>query len=92
MPGPQLRQAIPLSEEIRKKFPKIKIVWGGYFPSNHPKVVLNSGYVDVIINGPGDKTFPALLDAFECSQSYREINNLIFKLGDEIIKTAKDEL
>ena len=35
MPGPQLKQAIPFTREIRKKYPHVKIVWGGYFASNH---------------------------------------------------------
>src|SRR4051794_21708819 len=53
MPGPQLKQAIPVSKEIRQHYPDTKIIWGGYFPSNHYKVVLQSGYVDFVINGPG---------------------------------------
>ena len=65
MPGPQLKQAIPFSKKIREKFPKVKIVWGGYFPSNHSKVVLNSPFVDFVINGPGEKAFPALLKELE---------------------------
>src|SRR5687767_1760094 len=36
MPGPQLKQAIPISKKIRELFPNVKIIWGGYFPSNHP--------------------------------------------------------
>src|ERR1700754_4265030 len=50
MPGPQLKQAIPVSQNIRALFPEIKIIWGGYFPSNQSKVVLQSGYVDFVIN------------------------------------------
>ena len=34
MPGPQLKQAIPISKKIRVLFPAVKIIWGGYFPSN----------------------------------------------------------
>src|SRR4051812_33378223 len=63
MPGPQLQQAIPYSKKIRELFPAIKIIWGGYFPSNQSSSVLNSGYVDFIVNGPGDKSFIALLNA-----------------------------
>src|ERR1051326_235505 len=62
MPGPQLRQAIPISKRIREQFPAIKIIWGGYFPSNQPRAVLDSGFVDVIINGMGDKCFPLVLE------------------------------
>jgi anaerobic magnesium-protoporphyrin IX monomethyl ester cyclase len=92
MPGPQLKQAIPISKKIRFLFVDVVIIWGGYFPSNHPKPVLNSGYVDFIINGPGDKSFPALLYALEENKPYEGVPNLIYKSGDEIIKTNKDEL
>lgn len=92
MPGPQLKQAIPFTKKIRELFPEIKIIWGGYFASNQYKTVLHSGFVDVVINGPGDKAFPALIDAFEKNESFENINNLIFIKGDSIIKTPKDEL
>jgi len=54
MPGPQLRQAILAAKAVKQKFPYTKMIWGGYFPSNQPNAVLYSGYVDFIINGPGD--------------------------------------
>jgi len=92
MPGPQLKQAIPYAKKIRELFPAIKIIWGGYFPSNQPKVVLNSGFVDFIINGPGERSFPVLLDALENKMPFELIRNLIYKRGDQIIKSPKDEL
>lgn len=92
MPGPQLKQAIPVSKNIRALFPQVRIIWGGYFPSNQSKVVLHSGYVDFVINGPGEKTFPALLKALERDEPYELIHNLIYKSGEQIIKTPKDEL
>lgn len=92
MPGPQLKQAIPVSKKIRELFPYIIIVWGGYFPSNQSRVVLNSGYVDFIVNGPAEKCFPALLHALENKTPYELINNLIYRSGEKIIKTPKDEL
>ncbi len=106
MPGPQLKQAIPFTKKIKEKFPDIKVIWGGYFASNHAKTVIESGFVDVIVYGPGDKAFPALLDAFESGNQESEIwerlfsiNNLIFSIreptgkeSEGIIKTAKDEL
>jgi anaerobic magnesium-protoporphyrin IX monomethyl ester cyclase len=79
MPGPQLRQAIPFSKQIRTLYPAVKIIWGGYFPSNQPKVVLQSGFVDVIVNGPGEKCFPALLQALNNGQSFNTIPNLIYR-------------
>ena len=92
MPGPQLKQAIPISKKIRELYPDVKIIWGGYFPSNHSEVVLNSGYVDVIVNGMGDKCFPALLDAFEKNRSFDGIKNLIYLSENKILRTPKSEI
>ncbi len=92
MPGPQLKQAIPFTREIRKKYPHIKIVWGGYFASNHSQVSMASGYIDYIIYGPGDVAFPMLMNAIENDSLFHHIPNLIFKENGKIIKTTKDEL
>lgn len=93
MPGPQLRQAIIASKTIKEKFPYTKMIWGGYFPSNHSDSVLYSGYVDFIINGPGDHAFPRLIDALENDQPFEFIKNIIYKAADgKIFKTAKEDL
>lgn len=92
MPGPQTKQAIPFSEKIKKKYPGTVIIWGGYFPTSHYKTVLQSGYVDFVINGPGDHAFPALLDALENNTPYELIKNLVYKSGDTIVKTVKQDL
>ncbi len=92
MPGPQLKQAIPLSKKLRTNYPKIKIIWGGYFATNQYKPVLNSGFVDVVVAGPGDTAFPNLLNAFDNNAPINEIKNLIYKENDQVIKTKKEEL
>jgi radical SAM superfamily enzyme YgiQ (UPF0313 family) len=93
MPGPQLRQAISLSKKIREQFPEVINIWGGYFASNQHKVVLESGFVDFVIYGPGDNAFPALLAALENNTPYEFIPNLIWKTPEgAIIKNAKEAL
>jgi radical SAM superfamily enzyme YgiQ (UPF0313 family) len=92
MPGPQLRQAIPFAKEIRKLYPSTVMIWGGYFPTSQNKAVLDSGYVDFVINGPGDHAFPQLIDALEMNAPYEFIKNLIYKSGDKIVKTTKEDL
>ncbi|RKR83539.1 radical SAM superfamily enzyme YgiQ (UPF0313 family) [Mucilaginibacter gracilis] len=92
MPGPQLRQAIPIAKAVKEQFKNTTMIWGGYFPSNHSKVVLDSGYVDFIVNGPGDNCFPKLLDALERFEPYEFLKNLIYKTNGKIVKTAKEDL
>ena len=79
MPGPQTKQAIPFSKRIKQEYPGTVIIWGGYFPTSHYKVILNSGYVDFVINGPGDHAFPKLIEALENELPYELIKNLIYK-------------
>ena len=99
MPGPQLKQAIPFTRHIRQKYPKLKIIWGGYFASNHSQVSINSGYIDFIIYGPGDYAFPKLMDKLFCENTKTDVNallrqipNLVFKTNGEVVRTKKDEL
>jgi anaerobic magnesium-protoporphyrin IX monomethyl ester cyclase len=92
MPGPQLKEAIPFSRRIRAEFPGIVMIWGGYFASNQYKSVINSGYVDFVVNGPGDHAFPALLGALDNNTPYEGIRNLIYRKGEKIIKTPKEDL
>ena len=92
MPGPQTKQAIPIAKKIRQQFPQTVMIWGGYFPSNHYKVILQSGYVDFVINGFGDHAFPRLITALENNEPYELIKNLIYKANDTIMKNAKEDL
>lgn len=93
MPGPQLKQAIAAAKAVKHKYPHIKMIWGGYFPSNQPESVLYSHMVDFVINGPGDNAFPNLIDALENNQPYEFIKNLIYQGTDgRIVKTVKEDL
>lgn len=92
MPGMQPKQAIPFTKKIREQFPEVINIWGGYFPANQYKVVLNSGYVDYVINGPGDEAFPQLLDALELHSDPSSVKNLIYKRNDDFIITPKADL
>jgi anaerobic magnesium-protoporphyrin IX monomethyl ester cyclase len=92
MPSIQTKQAIPFAKKIKEKYPHTIMIWGGYFPSIHAKTVLESGFVDFVINGQGDRAFPQLLDALENNKPYELIRNLVYQSEGAIIKNAKDDL
>ncbi len=81
MPGPQLREAIQLSRAVRLRFPHVKIVWGGYFPTLHTEVVLQSSYVDYVIRDQGDYAFKDLVESLESGRSLSAIKGLAYKDG-----------
>jgi radical SAM superfamily enzyme YgiQ (UPF0313 family) len=92
MPGPQLKQAIPFSKRIKELFPQVTVIWGGYFASNQWKVVMESGFVDYVVYGPGDQTFPELLYRLQQHLPLEPLRNLIRKTDGRIVKSMKDEL
>lgn len=93
MPGPQLKQAIPITQKIKALYPEITTIWGGYFASNQYKVCLESPWVDFVVYGPGDHAFPALLNALENKTPYEFIPNLIWKTPQgDLIKNSKENL
>lgn len=64
MPGPQLAQALPVCKEIRARFPEVHMIWGGYFPTQHYRLILESGMVDAVARGPADLTFRHYVQAW----------------------------
>src|SRR5215467_11628460 len=89
MPGPQLLQAIPITRNLKRMFPRLQIVWGGYFPTLHANTVLQSGFVDFVIRGQGELSFLELIDALETRTSFEHIPGLSFRRGDEIVHNPK---
>jgi anaerobic magnesium-protoporphyrin IX monomethyl ester cyclase len=65
MPGPQLQQAVPLCRRLREMHPNLRIVWGGYFPTQHWDVCLRAPYVDYVVRGHGELAFLQLLEWLE---------------------------
>lgn len=93
MPGPQLKQAIPITKFVRQHFPEITIIWGGYFASNQNEVVLKSGFVDFVINGPADDILVSLLKNIEKGETdFSSISNLIYLTEKGIVKTKKEAI
>ena len=63
MPGPQLAHAVPHCRELKARHPRLRVVWGGYFPTQHYDVCLAAHYVDYVVRGHGELVFKALVDA-----------------------------
>jgi anaerobic magnesium-protoporphyrin IX monomethyl ester cyclase len=79
MPGPQLAHAVPHCREIKARHPRVRVVWGGYFPTQHYDVCLAAPYVDYVVRGHGEIVFRALVDALACGQEPPALAGLAYR-------------
>jgi anaerobic magnesium-protoporphyrin IX monomethyl ester cyclase len=79
MPGPQMAAAIPICRAFRDMYPRVPIVWGGYFPSLYADTALNARYVDFVVRGQGEETFLELLAALRTHRRFQGIAGLSYK-------------
>jgi anaerobic magnesium-protoporphyrin IX monomethyl ester cyclase len=79
MPGPQMAAAMESCREIRRQFPHVPIVWGGYFPSIYSDAALNARYVDYVVRGQGEHTLLELIEALRGKRPADTIRGLSYK-------------
>ncbi len=89
MPGPQLLSAVPVARALKERFPRLPIVWGGYFPSLYPLPVLRAPYVDYLVRGQGERTLLELLLALRGEADPASVAGLGWKDGGEIRLNAE---
>src|SRR4029077_18458020 len=91
MPGPQLFEAIPISRYLKEKYPDLTIIWGGYFASLHAATALESGYVDFVLRGQGERSFLELIDVLEknSTKTLREVPGLSFRQDGHTIQNPR---
>ncbi|MBI4249774.1 MAG: cobalamin B12-binding domain-containing protein [Elusimicrobia bacterium] len=79
MPGPQLLAATRDCRAIKNRFPHVTIVWGGYFPTQHPRPCLNAPYVDFALQGHADFALHAFLEMLEGRMRPSEVPGLVYR-------------
>ncbi len=84
MTGFQIHDGLKVAKAFKKKYPHIPIVWGGWHPSILPEQTVKNHYVDIVVRGPGDITFPLLVNTLYRRQSLKDIPGITFKQKSKI--------
>ncbi|WP_171176783.1 magnesium-protoporphyrin IX monomethyl ester anaerobic oxidative cyclase [Ruegeria sp. HKCCD8929] len=72
--------ALELSVMIRAVRPRVKIIYGGVYPTYHWKDVLQeSDAIDIIIRGEGEATTPAVIAALETASDLSAIPGIAYR-------------
>jgi anaerobic magnesium-protoporphyrin IX monomethyl ester cyclase len=86
--GPSIGIALKLSREIKKRFPALPVVWGGWHPSIMPEQCIASGAVDAVVIAQGEATFREFLDAIQDRSRWANIPGLCINSNDKPKRTA----
>lgn len=90
MTGPQIKHAIHISKTV-KGIINAPVVWGGVHASLLPEQTLNNEFIDIIVIGEGDITFPELVNHLIDEKDLNDINGIAYKKNGAIIFTAQRE-
>lgn len=87
MAGPQLAHAVSATRRLRSALPQVPIVWGGYFPTQHPETCLRDDSVDFCVLGQGERAFPQLVRVLVRGGAFDAVPSLAYREGEAIRRT-----
>jgi anaerobic magnesium-protoporphyrin IX monomethyl ester cyclase len=73
--NPSLYDAIDVSKFIKENSNSI-VVWGGFHVMSLPEVTLKNPYVDYIIRGESEETFPKILELYEKGKDFSKLRGV----------------
>ena len=88
MTGFQIYDGLKIARLVKKAYPKIPIVWGGWHPSILPEQTLKDKNVDIVVAGQGDRTFPELVETLKKGKSLKDIPGVVYKQNGKIITNS----
>lgn len=88
MTGPQILHALAACKLVREVYPDVPIIWGGIHASLLPEQTLENPYVDIVVVGEGEETFPELVKALESDTPLSNISGICYKENGKVYHTA----
>lgn len=77
--GPEIASGLRFAEMVRKKAPDIQIIWGGWHVSCLPEESIQNKYVDAVVVGLGQKTFPEMIRCISEGRKFDDIAGVVTK-------------
>lgn len=99
MTGPVIKNAIEISQFVKKTLPRASVIWGGVHPTMLPEQVLKDPFVDIVVIRDGEQTLVDIADALSVGTdlspiagiAYRRENTVCFSSPRQLLRDL-DEL
>lgn len=89
MTGYQIHDGLEIATIIKRNYPDVPIIWGGYHPSLFPEQTVQHPCVDIVVRGQGERTFQELVNCISNGQSLSEVKGITFKMNNKIISNPE---
>lgn len=74
--GYQVYDGYVVAKAVREKFPRLPIIWGGWFPSVIPQMYFEAGIADAVGIGQGEITFREVVKALDAGVNLETVPGL----------------
>jgi len=92
MTGHQILDGLAMAKEIKKKYPDLPIIWGGWHATLEPNQTLEHPAVDILVRGLGEETFTDLIHAVDDGRKLDGIPGISFKRNGKVINNIDRRL
>ena len=82
--GPMIRETVEIGREVKRLFPQLPIILGGWHPSLLPDQTLAADFVDVVVIGQGEDAMLEVVRRIEARESLKGVPGVGYKEGGRI--------
>ncbi len=87
--GYQVWDGARVAMAVRERFPHLRMMWGGWFPSAIPELYLASNICDVVVLGQGELAFVEVLEAWRSGSPLDAIPGLALPRDGGVFLTPR---
>ncbi len=87
MTGYQITNGLEISEMLKKNFPDLPVVWGGWHPSVAFEETIKNKNIDFVVRGQGERAFLELVKEINGKKNFAKVKGIVFKQNGKIIVT-----
>ncbi len=90
--GPMIRETVQMATEVKRVYPDLPIILGGWHPSLLPDQTLAAEFVDAVVVGQGEEALLAVVQHIEAGESLKGIPGVGYKVDGRITFNPKRAL
>src|SRR6185437_12839765 len=84
--GPMIRETVQIAREVKRMYPNLPIVLGGWHPSLLPDQTLAAEYIDIVVVGQGEEALVEVVRRIEARESLCGVPGVGYKQADGRIR------